>query len=70
MKSSIRIRKGKPEKESNDLITRPDVDSVERTTRKIVDTVKGWISESQQRKRAQRHSQLPIIATIPTGQEP
>jgi hypothetical protein len=39
--------------------------SVERSTREMVSTVKSWIAELQQRKRAQVHSfsHLPVIAT-------
>ena len=51
----IRINKRKRSADRNDITTeshKPD----EPSTSKIVNTVKGWIAESQERKRSQRRS--------------
>jgi len=52
---SIRIIKQKPTKDVDDS-TPESKKSVEPTTRNLVNTVKGWISESEHRKRIRRHS--------------
>ena len=56
MKSSIKIIKRKRDEGSNDLKTSTAEESVERSTREMVTTVKSWIVELQQRKRTQSHS--------------
>jgi hypothetical protein len=74
MKSSIKIIKRK-DADSVDL-KRPEVkkaeESVEQSTREMVSTVKSWIAELQQRKRAQVHgfSHLPVITSAPVSQNP
>jgi hypothetical protein len=65
MKSSIKIIKRK-DADSIDLKTsevKKGEDSIEQSTREMVSTVKSWIAELQQRKRAQVHgfSHLPVI---------
>ena len=68
MKSSIRIIKRKPVEEENDSQTSVHETSVDRkpgeTNREMVSTVKSWIAELQQRKRAEGRSfsSLPVIA--------
>lgn len=59
MKSTIKIVKRKQSEDENDLKTPPQK-SVERATREVVSTVKGWISELKQRKRNQSHSLAPL----------
>lgn len=68
MKSSIRIIKRNDD--SSDLKTPEGEKSIERTTRDIVRTVKSWIAETQQRKRAQSQSfsHLTVFATDPVSQ--
>ena len=70
MKSSIKIVKRKRDEDSNDLKTSEGEKSVERSTREMVSTVKSWIAELQQRKRAQGHSfsDLSVIATASPSQ--
>jgi hypothetical protein len=53
MKSSIKIIKLKRDEDPKDFKTSESENSVERNTREIVSTVKSWIAELQQRKRAQ-----------------
>ena len=76
MKASIKIIKRKKDADSIDLKT-PEVEkvvgkTVEQSTREMVTTVKSWIAELQQRKRAQDHgvSHVPVINTAPVGQHP
>ena len=75
MKSSIKIIKRK-DADSIDLKTsevkKAGEESVEQSTREMVSTVKSWIAEFQQRKRAQVHgvSHLPVITTAPVSQNP
>lgn len=70
MKSSIRIIKRQRNDDSNDVKTSEGEKSVERSTREIVSTVKSWIAETQQRKRAQSQSfsHLTVFATAPASQ--
>lgn len=71
MKSSIKIIKRKRDENSNDLKTSEvEKKSVERSTREMVSTVKTWIAEIQQRKRAQSQSlsHLTVFATTPASQ--
>ncbi len=70
MKSSIRIIKRKSDEDANELKTSEGEKSVERTTREIVSTVKSWIAETQQRKRAQSQSfsHQTVFATDPASQ--
>ena len=58
MRTGIKIIKRKAQGDANDLQAAPGEKSVEQTTREIVNTVKSWIAEVQQRKRAERHSLL------------
>lgn len=64
MKSAIKIIKRKQDNDSNNLPTSNVEPSVERSTREMVSTVKSWIAELQQRKRAEAHSfaGLPVVA--------
>jgi hypothetical protein len=64
MQSSIKVIKRKQGEEANDLKTSAGEKSVEQNTREMVSTVKSWIAELQQRKRAQAHSfsPLPVMA--------
>jgi hypothetical protein len=64
MKSSIKIIKRKRDEDSIDLKPAESEKSIEQSTREMVGTVKNWIAELQQRKRAQAHvfPQLPVIA--------
>ena len=70
MKSSIKIVKRKRDEDSKDLRTSEGEKSVERSTREMVSTVKSWIAELQERKRAQNQSfsHLTVFATDPAGQ--
>ncbi len=65
MQSSIRVIKRKQGEEAINLKTPAAEKSVEQNTREMVSTVKSWIAELQQRKRAQTHSfsPLPVMAT-------
>lgn len=65
MKSPIKIVKRKQNEELIDLKTAEVEKSVEQNTREMVSTVKSWIAELQQRKRAQAHvfPSLPGTAT-------
>ena len=70
MKSSIKIIKRsqdeehKEEEDSKELKAPQGEKSVEQTTREVASTIKGWIAELQQRKRAQDHSFPPFsVAT-------
>lgn len=72
MKSAIKIIKRKPNNDSNNMASANEASSsseaspVERGTREMVSTVKGWIAELQQRKRAEAHSfaGLPGVVTV------
>lgn len=64
MKSSIKVIKRKPDDDPKDLKTSESEKSVERGTRKIVSTVKSWIAEVQQRKRARSHSFSPLSVSV------
>ena len=70
MKSSIKIIKRKRDEDANDLKTSEGENSVERSTREMVRTVKSWIAELQERKRAQAHSfsRLTVTTTAPAHQ--
>ena len=70
MKSSIRIIKRHSNDDSNDLKTSESEKSIEQRTREMVGTVKSWIAETQQRKRAQSQSfsHLTVFATDPASQ--
>ncbi|HUS12499.1 MAG TPA: hypothetical protein VMZ30_18670 [Pyrinomonadaceae bacterium] len=72
MKSSIKIIKRKQNEDAIDLKTAEGEKSVEQSTREMVSTVKSWIAELQQRKRAQVHgfSHLPVITSAPVSQNP
>jgi hypothetical protein len=79
--SSIRVIKRGRGEDANDLktaegenSTSEGENSVERSTRDMVRTVKSWIAELQERKRAQRistlaFSRLTIPATTPAQQD-
>ena len=54
MKSSIKIIKLKRDENPKGLKT-SESEASERSTREMVSTVKTWIAELQQRKRAQIH---------------
>ena len=62
MKSTVKIVKRKQGEDENDLKTAQHQKSVERATREVVSTVKGWISELKQRKSGQSHSFAPLPA--------
>ncbi len=62
MKSTVKIVKRKRGEDENDLKTAEPHKSVERATREVVSTVKGWISELRQRKSGQSHSFAPLSA--------
>jgi hypothetical protein len=70
MKSAIKIVKRKQDHDSNNLPTANAEQSVEQSTRQMVSTVKGWIAELQQRKRAETHSfpPLPAVASAPRSE--
>ena len=65
MRTSIKIIKPDRPEARNELRTAQPEKSVEQSTREIVGTIKSWIAELQERKRAQRHSfaLLPVTAT-------
>jgi hypothetical protein len=65
MTSAIKIIKRKQAGDSNNLATCNSEQSVEQSTREMVSTVKSWIAELQQRKRAETHSfpSLPAVVT-------
>lgn len=65
MKSSIRIIKHKRDDGSNDLKTSQGEKSVERSTLGIASTVKSWIAELHERKRAQVHSFSNLTEIVP-----
>ena len=70
MKSSIRIIKRQRNDDSSDLKTPQGEKSIERSTRDMANTVKSWIAELQERKRAQNQSfsNLTVFATDPASQ--
>ena len=68
VKSSIRVIKRRRDADESDFKTSEDEISVERSTREMVSTVKSWIAELQERKRAQAHSFSPLTATTPAQQ--
>ena len=70
MKSSITIIKRRGNDDSSDLKTPEGEKSIEQTTRDIVRTVKSWVAETQQRKRAQSQSfsHRMVFATDPASQ--
>jgi hypothetical protein len=55
MKPSIKIIKRKQDEDSNELKISESEKSVEQSRREMASTVKSWIAELQQRKRAQGH---------------
>ena len=70
MNSSIKIvkrkqnEKYKPDRDSNELQTSEIEKSTDQSKREIASTIKGWIADLQQRKRAQDHSFPPFtVAT-------
>lgn len=65
MKSAIKIIKRKQDADSNNLATSNCEQPVERSTREMVNTVKSWIAELQQRKRTEAYSfsGLPVVVT-------
>jgi hypothetical protein len=65
MQSSIRVIKRKRGEEAINSKTPAAEKSVEQNTREMVSTVKSWITELQERKRAQvpSFSPLPVMAT-------
>jgi hypothetical protein len=67
MKSSIKIIKQKRDEDSTELKTSEGEKSVEQSTREMVTTVKSWIVELQQRKRAQASS-FPQPSAVAPGQ--
>jgi len=68
--SSIKIIKRKQNEDAIDLKTAEVEKSVEQSTREMVTTVKSWIAEIQQRKRAQSQSlsHLTVFAAAPANQ--
>jgi hypothetical protein len=71
MKPSIRIIKRERAEDSNESKTGEGEKSVERSAREMARTVKSWIADFQQRKRAERPSfpRLPVIITS-SGRNP
>jgi len=67
MKSSIKIIKRKQGEDSNDMETCEAEKSVEQTTREMVSTVKSWITELQDRKRAERLSLSQLLSHPVSG---
>ena len=69
MKSPVKIIKRKRDDDSTDLKTSEGEKSVERSTLDMASTVKSWIAELQERKRAQSHSfpHLTELATAPVS---
>ena len=65
MRSSIRVIKRKQGEEAIDLTISVSEKSVEQNTREMVSTIKGWVADLDERKRAQVHSfaPLPVMAT-------
>jgi hypothetical protein len=63
MRSSIKIIKRRRDDEAKDLKTSEGEKSVEQSTREMVSTVKSWIAELQEQKRAQTHSLLNLVVT-------
>ena len=70
MRSSIKIIKHKRDQDSIDLKPAESEKSVEQSTREMVSTVKSWVAELQQRKRAQAlvFPSLPVIAVAQVRQ--
>lgn len=70
MKSSIKIIKRTQNEDAIGLKTAEVEKSVEQTTREMVSTVKSWVTELQQRKRAQSQSfsRLTVFAAAPANQ--
>jgi hypothetical protein len=64
MNSTIKIIKRNRNEDANDLKVSEGEKSVEQRTREMVSTVKHWIAELQEKKRAQVSSfpPLPVIA--------
>ena len=69
MRSSIKIIK-KRDQDSIDLKSAESQKSVEQSTREMVSTVKSWVAELQERKRAQAlvFPGLPVLATAQVRQ--
>jgi hypothetical protein len=69
MRTPVRIIKRNYAEAIKELPAEKSEKSVEQSTREMVGTVKSWIAEFQDRKRAQRHSfaLLPVTATGQTG---
>ena len=67
---SIKIIKRKQDEVSNELKRSQSERSAEGSTREIATTIKSWIAELQERKRAQQHSSFDpsITATDPLSQ--
>ena len=63
MRSSIKIIKPNRGEATNNLPPVQHEKSVAENTREMVSTVKSWIAELQDRKRAQRHS-LELWGTL------
>ena len=65
MRASIKIIKSNRSEATNELPTAERGKTVEQSTREMVSTVKSWITELQDQKRAQRQSflLLPVTAT-------
>lgn len=59
---TIRIIKRAPLRDANDAITE-NKKTVEPSARSVANTVKSWIAESEQRRRAQRHS-LSVLGLV------
>jgi hypothetical protein len=70
MNSPIKIIKRQRDEDSIDLKPAEIEKSVEQSTREMVSTVKSWVTELQQRKRAQAllFPSLPVIAAAQVRQ--
>jgi hypothetical protein len=70
MKSSIRIIKRKSNDNSNESRIGKTEKTAERSTREMVSTVKSWIIELQQKRRAQGHTVFQAARLIDIGPGP
>ena len=67
MKSPIKIIKRQRGDDSNTVKTCEVEKSVEQSTREMASTVKSWITELQDRKRAERHSLSQLLSHPVSG---
>ena len=70
MKSSIKIIKRKQNDNSNESRNGKAEKTAERNTREMVSTVKTWIYEMQQKRRAQGHTLFQAAGLVDIGHVP